>query len=108
MFLYVIDHLITFVKATFPALKRETVLAHFANSNNLHFRPKMDDIITNLRDKTVQESIKGLMFYSVVILLVPLASMFFLKAFLFEGKAPSHFKFISIIKHFLATHIRKL
>lgn len=61
----------------------------------------MDNIIENLRDKSVQTSIKNLMVYrfvlnlanvrylfvfSITILIVPLASMFLLKMFLFEGR----------------------
>ncbi|VDO23754.1 unnamed protein product [Haemonchus placei] len=44
----------------------------------------MDDLIPNLRDERVQGAVKNLLVYSIVILLVPLGSMFFLKRFLFE------------------------
>ncbi|KJH42873.1 VMA21-like domain protein [Dictyocaulus viviparus] len=44
----------------------------------------MDDLIPNLRDERVQGAVKNLLVYSIVILLVPLGSMFLLKQFLFE------------------------
>ncbi|KAH7731683.1 vacuolar ATPase assembly integral membrane protein VMA21 [Aphelenchoides avenae] len=44
----------------------------------------MDNMIPNLRDQNVQSAVKNLVTYSLVILLVPLGSMFILKAFLFE------------------------
>uniref|UniRef100_A0AC35FLL4 Vacuolar ATPase assembly integral membrane protein VMA21 homolog n=1 Tax=Panagrolaimus sp. PS1159 TaxID=55785 RepID=A0AC35FLL4_9BILA len=45
----------------------------------------MNDIIPVLRDRNVQSSIKNLAAYSIVILLVPLGSMFLLKYYLFES-----------------------
>ncbi|KAK5977805.1 MYND-type domain-containing protein, partial [Trichostrongylus colubriformis] len=44
----------------------------------------MDDLIPNLRDERVQGAVKNLLVYSIVILLVPLGSMFLLKRFMFE------------------------
>ncbi|CAJ0598758.1 unnamed protein product [Cylicocyclus nassatus] len=44
----------------------------------------MDDLIPNLRDERVQGAVKSLLVYSLVILLVPLGSMFILKQYFFE------------------------
>ncbi|WKX99424.1 hypothetical protein Q1695_014368 [Nippostrongylus brasiliensis] len=44
----------------------------------------MDELIPNLRDERVQGAVKNLLVYSIVILLVPLGSMFLLKRFMFE------------------------
>ncbi|VDP45718.1 unnamed protein product [Heligmosomoides polygyrus] len=44
----------------------------------------MDELIPNLRDERVQGAVKNLLAYSIVILLVPLGSMFLLKRFMFE------------------------
>ncbi|EPB69594.1 VMA21-like domain protein [Ancylostoma ceylanicum] len=51
----------------------------YAGANRL-----MDELIPNLRDERVQGAVKSLLVYSIVILLVPLGSMFFLKRYLFE------------------------
>jgi hypothetical protein len=45
----------------------------------------MNDVIENLRDKSVQVAVKNLMIYSLTILAVPLGTMFGLKALFFEG-----------------------
>ncbi|CAI5444360.1 unnamed protein product [Caenorhabditis angaria] len=45
----------------------------------------MQDLIPNFRDQKVQGAVKNLLTYSLVILLVPLASMFLLKQFFFEA-----------------------
>lgn len=45
----------------------------------------MEELIPNLRDQKVQGAVRNLIVYSLVILLVPLGSMFLLKAVLFEG-----------------------
>ncbi|EYC31793.1 hypothetical protein Y032_0003g1241 [Ancylostoma ceylanicum] len=50
----------------------------------------MDELIPNLRDERVQGAVKSLLVYSIVILLVPLGSMFFLKRYLFEGERFQH------------------
>jgi len=42
-------------------------------------------VIPNLRDKNVQSAVKNLFAYSLLILVLPLGSMFGLKIFLFEG-----------------------
>lgn len=55
-------------------------------SSSNAFSGKMDDMIPNLRDRNVQSAVKNLVTYSLVILFVPLGSMFFLKAFLFERR----------------------
>uniref|UniRef100_A0AC34Q5Z0 Vacuolar ATPase assembly integral membrane protein VMA21 homolog n=1 Tax=Panagrolaimus sp. JU765 TaxID=591449 RepID=A0AC34Q5Z0_9BILA len=45
----------------------------------------MDDIIPVFKDKNVHSAIKNLLVYSIVILFVPLGSMFLLKMYFFEG-----------------------
>lgn len=45
----------------------------------------MEDIIPVFKDKNVHDAIKNLLAYSVVILLIPLGSMFLLKVYIFEG-----------------------
>ncbi|KAE9554578.1 hypothetical protein FO519_002217 [Halicephalobus sp. NKZ332] len=45
----------------------------------------MEDIIPVFKDKNVHDAIKNLLAYSVVILLIPLGSMFILKLYVFEG-----------------------
>uniref|UniRef100_A0A914BVF6 Vacuolar ATPase assembly integral membrane protein VMA21 homolog n=1 Tax=Acrobeloides nanus TaxID=290746 RepID=A0A914BVF6_9BILA len=45
----------------------------------------MDELIPNFRDQNVQSAVKNLVVYSIVILAVPLGSMFFLKSFFFEA-----------------------
>ncbi|KAI1725342.1 VMA21-like domain-containing protein [Ditylenchus destructor] len=45
----------------------------------------MDELVHNFRDTGVQGAIKGLITYSLLILAVPLGSMFLLKMFFFEG-----------------------
>lgn len=41
--------------------------------------------MTSFRDPGVKKAVKNLMVYSLTVLLVPLASMFFLKTYFFEG-----------------------
>uniref|UniRef100_A0A915D2A0 Vacuolar ATPase assembly integral membrane protein VMA21 homolog n=1 Tax=Ditylenchus dipsaci TaxID=166011 RepID=A0A915D2A0_9BILA len=43
------------------------------------------DTMELIRDKNVHSAVKNLMTYSLMILVLPLASMFLLKQFLFEG-----------------------
>ncbi|CAN86606.1 Vacuolar ATPase assembly integral membrane protein VMA21 homolog [Caenorhabditis elegans] len=45
----------------------------------------MATLFPNFRDQEVQSAVKNLLTYSLVILIVPLASMFLLKQFFFEG-----------------------
>ena len=52
----------------------------------------MDDVIQNLRDKSVQVAVKNLFVYSLTILVIPLASMFFLKIALFEREFRPRFR----------------
>ncbi|TKR78094.1 hypothetical protein L596_018956 [Steinernema carpocapsae] len=44
----------------------------------------MEELIPNFRDQNTQKAVKNLLTYSIVIILVPLGSMFFLKKFLFQ------------------------
>jgi high-affinity K+ transport system ATPase subunit B len=44
----------------------------------------MEEVIPNFRDQNVQSAVKNLIAYSLVILVVPLGSMFLLKALFFE------------------------
>ncbi|CAD6186045.1 unnamed protein product [Caenorhabditis auriculariae] len=45
----------------------------------------MEELIPNLRDERVQGAVKNLLAYSLVILIVPLSSMFLLKQYFFEA-----------------------
>uniref|UniRef100_A0A914WSJ1 Vacuolar ATPase assembly integral membrane protein VMA21 homolog n=1 Tax=Plectus sambesii TaxID=2011161 RepID=A0A914WSJ1_9BILA len=45
----------------------------------------MEELIPNFRDRETQTAVKRLVIYSLVIIVVPLLSMFLLKLFLFEG-----------------------
>ncbi|CAI4228843.1 unnamed protein product [Auanema sp. JU1783] len=45
----------------------------------------MEEIMPSLRDQRVQGAVKSLIVYSLVILIVPLGSMFLLKTYLFEA-----------------------
>ncbi|CAB3403359.1 unnamed protein product [Caenorhabditis bovis] len=45
----------------------------------------MQELIPNFRDEKVQGAVKNLLAYSLVILIVPLSSMFLLKQYFFEG-----------------------
>lgn len=45
----------------------------------------MDELIPNLREERVRGAVKSLLIYSMLVILVPLGSMFLLKAFFFEG-----------------------
>ncbi|KAI6176501.1 VMA21-like domain protein [Aphelenchoides bicaudatus] len=68
----------------------------------------MDDVISNLRDKTVQASIKSLMIYSITILVLPLSSMFVLKRVLFEdyfGYSSSQSMMYSAIVAVVLVHV---
>uniref|UniRef100_A0A1I7XVG0 Vacuolar ATPase assembly integral membrane protein vma21 n=1 Tax=Steinernema glaseri TaxID=37863 RepID=A0A1I7XVG0_9BILA len=44
----------------------------------------MEELIPNFRDRSTQKAVKNLLTYSLVIILVPLGSMFLLKKYLFE------------------------
>lgn len=45
----------------------------------------MNEVVPNFRDKNVQSAVKNLFAYSLLILVLPLGSMFGLKILLFEG-----------------------
>ncbi|PAV75272.1 hypothetical protein WR25_03636 [Diploscapter pachys] len=45
----------------------------------------MNELIPNLTERRVQGQLKSLAAYSLLVLLVPLGSMFFLKKFFFEA-----------------------
>ncbi|KAI6187667.1 hypothetical protein M3Y98_00269200 [Aphelenchoides besseyi] len=68
----------------------------------------MNDVITNLKDRSVQSAIKNLLVYSITILIVPLGSMFLLKMFVFEGLLgydPSKSMMISAVVAVVLVHV---
>ncbi|KAK6743860.1 hypothetical protein RB195_010889 [Necator americanus] len=68
----------------------------------------MDELIPNLRDERVQGAVKSLLVYSIVILLVPLGSMFFLKRYLFEelfGYSPNDSLTYSAVIAVILVHV---
>lgn len=46
----------------------------------------MEELVPNFRDQETQTAVKRLIVYSLVIIIVPLLSMFLLKIYLFESK----------------------
>lgn len=68
----------------------------------------MDELIPNLRDERVQGAVKNLLVYSIVILLVPLGSMFVLKRYMFEdlfGYTPDEALTYSAVVAVVLVHI---
>ena len=67
-------------------------------------RKEMEELIPNLRDRQVQGAVKNLVIYSLTIIAVPLASMFILKAFFFQGS--SYLAWLSLTLFFVKSFCR--